>query len=396
MSLLIKNVRPWGKDSVDILIEDGFIARLEPNIQISNTPDSTIDAKNQLALPGLINAHAHLDKNLLGLPWHKNQVPGPRIRDFVDFERKFRQQNQISAETQSAKQIEASIKLGITHIRTHIDIDTEAGLKHFEGVMANKERYKHQMKLQTVAFPQSGMLIRPGTVELLEEAVKQGADCIGGLDPSIIDRDPVTHLDTIFDIADRHQVELDIHLHEPGELGAFSVELIIERCKTLSLQGKVTISHCFCLGQIDEGHLNSLIDGLLENQIAVMSLGSGTGNFPPLKKLYEAGVTLCSGTDGIRDTWGPHNSPDMLNRVQMLAYRSGFRKDEDIEMLLDIVTHSSAKVMKDADYGLSVGKQADLVILPGDTPAHAVVEQGNQRLVIKKGVIVADRAQLII
>ena len=73
------------------------------------------------------------------------------------------------------------------------------------------------------------MLVRPGTVELLEAAVKLGAECIGGLDPSTIDRDPVRHLDTIFAIADRHGVEVDIHLHEPGTLGAFAVELIAER-----------------------------------------------------------------------------------------------------------------------------------------------------------------------
>lgn len=248
--------------------------------------------------------------------------------------------------------------------------------------------------MQTVAFPQSGMLIRPGTVELLEEAIKLGADCMGGLDPSVIDRDPVSHLDTIFNMASKHTVELDIHLHEPGELGAFSVELIIERCKALSLQGKIVISHCFCLGQIDNGYLHQLIDGLLEQDIAIMSLGSGTGHFPPLKKLYEAGVTLCSGTDGIRDTWGPHNSPDMLNRVQMLAYRSGFRKDEDIEMLLDIVTYGSAKVMKQDDYGLAPGKRADLLILPGDTPAQAVIEQPERLFVLKNGRVVATNGHL--
>lgn len=388
MTVLIKHLRPWGKETVDLLIEAGKISKLEPSL----TPPAqcqVIDGQNRLLLPGLINAHAHLDKNLLGLPWHKNQVPGPRIRDFVDFERNFRKEKNISAETQAAKQIEASIHLGITHIRTHIDIDTEAGLEHFEGVMRTKERYKDKMTLQTVAFPQSGMLIRSGTVQLLEEALKQGADCLGGLDPSSIDRDPVKHLDTLFALADRYNVELDIHLHEPGELGAFAVELIIERCKALSLQGNITLSHCFCLGQIDDRYLNHLIDGLLDTQIAVMSLGSGTSPFPPLKKLYEAGITLCTGTDGIRDTWGPHNSPDILNRVQVLAYRSGFRKDEDIEMLLDIATYSSAKVMKDGEYGLAVGKRADLVILPGDTPAQAVIEQASDRLVIKNGALVS-------
>ena len=321
--LLIKRVRPLGGAAVDVLIEDGLIRKLEPAITPPHSDVKVLDGNNQLLLPGLVNAHAHLDKTLLGLPWHPNQVPGPRIRDFVDFERAFRKENTLSAELQSAEQVEASIALGITHIRSHVDVDTEAGLKHFEGVLATEEKYQDRMTMQLVAFPQSGMLIRPGTVELLTEAVKLGADCIGGLDPSTVDRDPVEHLDIIFALAERHSVELDIHLHEPGVLGAFSVELIAERTQALGLQGKVTISHCFCLGQVGDAYLGTLIDRLVDNHIAVMSLGSGSSDFPPLKKLYEAGVLLCTGTDGVRDTWGPYNGVDMLERVKLLGYRSG-------------------------------------------------------------------------
>lgn len=394
-TLLLRNVRPLGKDAVDVLVEDGFIRRFEPAIPAPGPDVTVLDGGGQLLLPGLVNAHAHVDKTLLGLPWHKNRVPGPRIRDFVDFEREFRKKHNLSAEVQSAKQVEASLALGITHIRSHVDIDTEAGIKHFEGVLATKEKYRDRMTMQLVAFPQSGMLIRPGTVKLLEEALELGADCIGGLDPATVDRDPVEHLDTIFALAERHGVELDIHLHEPGVLGAFSVELIAERTRALGLQGKVTISHCFCLGQVDDAYLTTLIDLLVDNRIAVMSLGSGSSDFPPLKRLYEAGVLLCTGTDGVRDTWGPYNGVDMLERVKLLGYRSGFRKDEDIEMLLNIATYGGARVMKDEGYGLEVGKRADLVVLPGDTPAQAVIEQTPRSLVVKGGRLVAEEGALV-
>lgn len=393
-SLLIKNIRPIGKDAVDVLIEDELIQRLEPDITPPHPDTPVLEGNNQLLLLGLVNAHAHIDKTLLGLPWHKNQVPGTRIRDFVDFEREFRKENNLSAEVQSAKQIEASIALGITHIRSHVDIDTEAGLNHFEGVLATKEKYQDLITMQLVAFPQSGMLIRPGTVELLEEALKLNADCIGGLDPSTVDRDPVKHLDSVFALAERYGVEVDIHIHEPGMLGAFSVELIIERTKALGLQNNVTISHCFCLGQIDNAYLNKLIDDLIDTQITIMSLGSGGSAFPPLKKLYEAGVQLCTGTDGVRDTWGPYNSVDMLERVKLLGYRSNLRKDEDIKMLLDIATYGGAKVMKDEGYGLEPGKRADLLVLPGDTPAQAIIEQPPRTFVIKKGQLVAKEGEL--
>ena len=117
-------------------------------------------------------------------------------------------------------------------------------------------------------------------------------ECIGGLDPSTVDRDPVRHLDTIFGIAESYGVELDIHLHEPGMLGAFAVELIAERTRALGMQGRVTISHTFCLGMIDEVYLGQLIDLLLENRITIMSLGSGRGEFPPVRSLNQTNLPV--------------------------------------------------------------------------------------------------------
>lgn len=393
---LLRNVRPWGGATMDVLIQGGKIVQLAPSIP-TDPSLPVIDGQNQLLLPGLVNAHAHIDKNLFGLPWHPNQTPEPRrIRDYVDNERRLRRELQLSAQTQSAQEVRRALAAGVTHIRTHVDIDTEAGLQHFEGVLATQAEFRDSLTLQTVAFPQSGMLIRPGTVELLEEAVKLGADCIGGLDPSTVDRNPVRHLDTIFAIADRYGVEVDIHLHEPGTLGAFAVELIAERTNALGLQGRVTISHVFCLGMIDDAYLNQLIELLLENRINIMSLGSGASSFPPLKRLHDAGVTLCTGSDGVRDTWGPYNSFDMLDRVKFLGYRCNFRRDEEVEFLLGIATEGGAKVMGDPSYGLAVGCRADLVVVPGDTPTEAVINLPPRTYVFKAGKLVAERGKCLV
>lgn len=395
-SYLLRNVRPMGGAAVDVLLADGRIVEMAPTLT-PNATTTVLEGENQLLLPGLVNAHAHIDKNLLGLPWHKNQTPEPRrIRDYVDNERRLRRELKLSTHTQSAREVRAAVAAGVTHIRTHVDIDTDAGLDHFEGVLVTRAECKDALTMQLVAFPQSGMLVRAGTTDLLEEAVKLGADCIGGLDPSTVDRDPVRHLDFVFGVAERYGVEVDIHLHEPGTLGAFAVELIAERTRALGLQGRVTISHVFCLGMIEDAYLNRLIDLLLENRINIMSLGSGVSAFPPLQRLHAAGVTLCTGSDGVRDTWGPYNSFDMLDRVKFLGYRCGFRKDEEVEFLLSIATHGGAKVMGDAAYGLAVGCRADLVVVPGDTPTEAVINLPPRTYVFKAGRLVAAAGQCLV
>src|SRR5688572_28440558 len=167
-TLLIKNVRPMGGTTVDVFIKNGFIQQMDPAITPVDEATHILDGQNQLVLPGLVDAHAHVDKNLLGLPWHKNQVPGTRIRDYVDNERRLRRELNLSTRTQSAHQARAAVAAGTSHIRTLVDIDTEAGLSHFEGVMGTREEFEVALIMQLVAFPQSGMLVRPGTVELLE------------------------------------------------------------------------------------------------------------------------------------------------------------------------------------------------------------------------------------
>lgn len=257
-------------------------------------------------------------------------------------------------------------------------------------MLETRAEFKDYVSLQLVTFPQGGLLTRPGALESMESAIQKGADCVGGIDPSTIDRDPVRHLDTVFGLAGRYGVEIDIHLHEPGMLGGFAMELICERTKALGLQGRVTISHAFCLGMIEDSYLGKLIDLFLENRITIMSAGSGGTPLPPLKRLIDAGVSLCTGTDGVRDLWSPYNSVDMLDRVKMLGYRNRMRNDEDIEILLEIASNRGAKIMGDLDHGVSVGKQADLIVMPGDTPTQAVIDQPLRTFVFKRGKLVAE------
>ena len=394
--LLLKNVRPLEKDVVDILVVDGSIRKVGKSTSPPSADMTVIEGENRILIPGFVDAHSHLDKTLWGLPWHRNQA-GPRLIDKIENERRVRRELNLSAEKQATNQIRQAIRMGTTHIRTHVDVDTEIGLKNLEGIIAAREKFKDLITLQIVAFPQSGLLIRPGTIELLDEAIKAGAELIGGIDPSTIDRDPVRHIDTVFDMAARHGIGVDIHIHEPSTLGAFSIELVAERTKALGLQGKVNISHAFCLGMIDDTYLSQLIDLLLENRISIMTHAPMPRPFfPPVKRLREAGVALCSGSDGIRDTWAPYGNADMLERAMFLSWRSGFNKDEDLELALDITTFGGAKVLGANGYGLEVGCHADFVLLQGETRAEAIVTRAPRKYVVKNGRIVARDGECLI
>jgi len=395
-TFLIKNVRPMGGSSTDVLVREGVIQQIAPNITDPEGDIIIYEGHDNLLLPGLVNAHAHVDKNLLGVPWHRNEVPATGIEDMISYSRTVWKKLGLSSRVQSIRQVRASIAVGITHIRSHVDVQPELGAQHFEDVLKTREEYKDAIKIQLVAFPQLGILSTPGTLDMMEEALRQGVECVGGIDPSSRDRDPAGSLDAIFDLANRFDKEIDIHLHEPGPLGAFSVELIAERTRALGMQGRVTISHAFCLGMVNDTYLSKLIGLLLDNHITIQSAGTGGTPLPPIKKLVEAGVSVCIGTDGVRDIWSGLNSVDMLDRIKMLGYRCRFKRDDDFEMLLGLATTGGARVMGDQNYGFEEGKHADFIVLPGGHPKEVIVDQPKRTYVFKQGKLVAADGECLI
>jgi cytosine/adenosine deaminase-related metal-dependent hydrolase len=396
-SWVIRNVRAMGEpEAVDIVVREGRIDAIGPDAGAGIADLETIDGGGRLAFPGLVDAHTHMDKTLMGLGWHRHDV-GPSLLDMIENERRLRREEGIDSHRQSMRHARAAIATGTTYIRTHVDIDTEIGLKGFDGVKKTQAELADALTMQVVAFPQSGMLVRPGTVELLEDALRNGAEVMGGLDPSTIDRDPVRHLDTVVGLAEKHDVDVDVHLHEPGELGAFSIELIAERTKALGYQGRVVISHAFALGGVDDARLGRLVELLLENDIAIMTHGPGGHRaIPNIKDLATRGVRLCTGNDGIRDSWGPLNTPDMLERVYIVIYRNNLRRDDDIENVIRVATEGGANVMKAAGYGLREGADADLMLVDGETHVEAVISRPARRLVMKRGRVVARDGEALV
>ncbi len=390
--LLITNARPMGGANADILIKYGRIAAIGSDIVAEGL--AVEDAGGRIAIPGLVDAHTHLDKSLLGYPWYKNEV-GPRLIDKIDNERKVKREYGLDAHVQSMRQSLQSVGYGTTLIRTHVDIDTDQGLAALEGVMETRRQLDGVVEIEIVAFPQSGLMRRPGTAELLDQAMTMGADLVGGLDPCGMDRDPKAHLDTVFAIAEKHGKGIDIHLHELGELGAFSMEMIFERIRAMGMQGKVAVSHAFCLALPDWNISQALIDTCAELDVPILTTAPPSREIPSLKRLHSAGVRFGAGVDGFRDTWGPYGNGDMLERAMLLGMKNNLRRDDEIVMALDVCSTGGAAAMDRPAHALEVGGRGDVVLVEGESVGEAIVTHQPRKLVVTAGNIVAlDGASL--
>jgi cytosine/adenosine deaminase-related metal-dependent hydrolase len=400
-SMLIRDVRPWGAEPVDLVIEDGVIAGIRAHDPADASP-ADVDGRGRLALPSFSDVHVHLDSTRIGLPFRPHTgapgVWGMMMNDRANWRDTDVPHAQIVAGT-----LERMIAHGTTRVRSFAQVDVDCRLEKFESVVAAKDRFRDHADVQIMVFPQAGILLEEGTPAVLEDALREGADVMGGIDPCQLDRDPVRHLDVVFGLAEKYQVDVDIHLHEPSHLAVFSTELIMERIRALGMRGRVTLSHAYELGGVSEAANRRLIEQLAELDVSITTVAPPAPRQLPLVGLIEAGVRVGLGEDGQRDYWSPYGNCDLLDRTWQLAFTNGYRRDELVELSLAVATLGGASIMDRAVArvgigdrpGVGVGDRADLVLVDGETPTSAVMDRSHDRTVIHDGRVVADALEVV-
>lgn len=388
----LTNVRPWGSEPVDIVMSGAVIEAVVPAGRVSGDGER-IDGGGLLALPGFINAHAHVDKSWWGQPW----VPyggEATTRGRIAHERARRDGLGIPNVASTTAVLREFLRHGTTAVRSHVDVDLGVGLRGIETVREAVDRLDGAVDVEIVAFPQDGVVRRPGVLDLLDRAASAGATSIGGIDPASIDRDPVAQLDGLFAVAERRGVGLDIHLHDGGELGAFQFELIIDRARRSGMHGRVTISHGFALGELPASRQRDLLDGCAETGIAWTTVAP-PGTAPlPWRGMRERGVPLGLGTDGIRDLWSPFGDGDLLRVALGFARLHGLRADADLVHAVELASTRAAGFVRRGVHDLVAGARADIVLVDAENTQDALVRAPRRRLVISGGRVVVRDGEL--
>ncbi|MFI6417498.1 amidohydrolase family protein [Streptomyces sp. NPDC050842] len=390
-AVVFRNVRPFGAaKATDLVVVDGRIA---------NGPAprgaKVVEGGGRIALPSLVDAHIHPDKTTWGGSWVSRR-PASGIADYVaqDVEL-FKAQRRPVAERAYGLMSHA-VTRGTRAMRAHADVAPAYGLAGVEGVAEARERLRHSLDVQIVAFPQHGVIRTPGTAALLERAAREGTiDMIGGIDPIGFDQALDAQLDVVFGIADRHGVGVDIHLHDQGEKGLKAMRGIIDRTRALSLAGKVTVSHVFCLPGLSDRELGSLATDLGAQDIALTTVAPSDSLVLPIARLREHGVRVGLGSDGVRDSWSPFGNADMLHRAQLLGWVRDVRLDEELEDCYRVAAHGGADVMGLAHADLTPGAPADFVLVRGECLPQVVVDMPQRDMVVHGGAVVARNGEFL-
>jgi len=390
--LLLLNARlADGRRGAHLVVRDGRIAAIRDGAApVPDARTTVFDLAGDLVLPGLVDGHMHLDKTLMGLPWTPHAAEPFRMSR-IETDQRLLPGLPLSTAARAGHLIRRCVAFGTAHIRTHADITPALGLGALHGVLAARQAHAGAVTVQVVAFPQAGVMRHGPKVvaDLLDAAVREGADLVGGIDPCEVDRDPKGQLDVVFGVAARRGVGIDIHLHEPGELGLFSLQEICARTEAEGMQGRVTVSHGFCLGGVTESKQQAAAERMAAAGVALVSHGAGSATLPPLMLLRRAGVRGFCGNDDVRDTWSPYGTGDMLERASVVGWRVDLRHDALLHELFEMVSATGAAALGVAEYGVAPGRPATFFTLPAENVPEAIGAHPPRRLVFPGGRLVA-------
>lgn len=402
MDTIIRNARLRGnKETTDIGIKDGIIKVIAPSINIK--AETEIDAGGNLVTPTFIDPHIHLDKILISEVVRDN-VSGTLTEAIEIIWEKKRNYTIEDIINRANRVIEWAVKNGTTKLRTHVDVDTIGKLIPTEAMLKVKEMNKNLVDLQIVAFPQEGIIQDPGTKELMDEAMKMGADVVGGMPYNEMTYDDSkAHIDFCFELAKKYDADIDMHVDETDDDTARTLEYYAAKTIKEGWEGRVTACHTCALAAYNPYYAAKVISLVKKAQMNMITnpatnlMLQGRLDQQPIrrgitrvKELLAAGVNVAYGQDCIKDTFYPtFGQADLLEVGQLLAHAAHLSMPHEVEKVFDMPTINSAKILRIEDYGIEVGKSADFNIIAAPTVQEALRTRADRLYVFRKGKIVA-------
>jgi cytosine deaminase len=401
MDLVIRNARLRGeKELVDIAVTKGRIEAVGP--RLAGTPREDIDAGGCLVSPGFVNLHLHADKSLLGERMRPN-VSGT-LPEAIEITNEFKRTYEPEEVGRRAGRVlEAGVQNGTSFFRLFADVGTIGGLRAAQGLLLARERFQGLCRVQVVAFPQEGILRDPGAADLLEEAVKQGCDIVGGIPwYEYTDADAREHIDVCFRLAKRHDLDIHMLVDDTDDPNSRSLEYLAWKTMREGWQGRVTASHCGAMAAYNDVYAAKVIDmvataGITISVNAHINLVCSARidreprrrGIARVKELLARGVNVISSQDDVNDPYYPFGKPDQLEVALMMAHTAQLTLPHELEQVFDMVTTNAARAARLDDYGIAPGRRADLVVIDAPSVHEALRTQPPRRHVLKDGQEVA-------
>ncbi|MCT7970901.1 cytosine deaminase [Laspinema olomoucense] len=399
--LILRDCRLLTGERVDIQVEQGRVAAIAPHL--SGEAPRELNVQGNLVSPPFVESHIHLDSaltageprfNQSGTLFEGIQIWGERKPKLT---REDVKQRAIATLKQLASQ-------GVLFVRTHVDVSTP-DLTALQAMLEVRENFQDFLTLQVVAFPQDGIYGAVQTEELLEEALKQGADVVGGIPHYELTReDGVRSVHRIFELAEQYDRLIDIHCDEIDDDQSRFLEVVAACAIRSGLGERVTASHTTAFGSYNNAYAHKLMGFLRRSQINFVAnplinitLQGRTDTYPKrrgitrVKELWENGLNVSLGQDCIQDPWYSLGTGNMLDVAYMALHVCQMTGLDEINACYDMVTTHGAKTLQiEQDYGIEIGKAANLIIWEAENKFEVLRRRPPVRYVIARGRLLAQ------
>ena len=401
--MLLKNVHVDNHEEVvDVRILNGKFSEIKANLA-PHDGEEVIDGKENLLLPPFVDSHVHLDATLTaGQPeWNETGTLFDGIRIWSERKQDLTKED---VKSRAKKTLLNMVGHGIQHVRSHVDV-TDPHLIAARALLELREELKDQIDLQLVAFPQEGSLSYPHGRELMEQAVKEGLDVVGGIPHFEFTTEygwQSVHF--LMALADKYDRLVDVHCDEIDDPASRNLEVLATEAYERGMRDRVTASHTTAMGSYNDAYTYKLFRLLkmsdinfVSNPLVNVHLGGRFDTYPKrrgvtrIKELTGAGINVSFGEDDIQDPWNPLGDGNMLDAVTMGVYIAHLMGYHQLQDAFNYVTYNGAKTLHISDnYGIEVGKPANCILLNAHDFYNALNKHVEVLYNIRHGKVLAE------
>lgn len=396
-------LRGQGDDLFDITVNQGHIAAIAPAAAEPAAAGTVIDAAGGLVTESFANPHLHLCKvytlarmDEAALRDYHGQQMG-KAMTAIELAAAVKEQYDEQWILENVRQaLREATHYGNTHIRAFADVDNKARLEGVKALLRAREEFRGVVALQVVAFAQDGIVREPGAAELLREAMRLGADVVGGI-PWIeyTDADTAEHVRTVFDIAQEFDADVSMLVDDAGDPGLRSLELMAVEAMRRGWQGRVLAHHARAMALYPQPYFQKVAALLKQARLGVVSDPHTGPLHARVQELLAEGVLVCLGQDDISDAYYPYGRNNMLEVAFLASHLLWMTTAAGMETLYDMVTTRAAAAMGLHDFILRPGAPAHLVVLDAPNVLEALRHHAAPAHVISHGRVVdVQRCQL--
>ena len=375
------------EDASEILVEDGVFTDFGKDL---GDADQIIDLEGSLIIPPYVDSHLHLDYYMVGRTDKAKNESGT-LFEAIDIWNDFKKG---TTKEEMKERIRAAVlecaSHGTQYIRAQTDC-TDPNLTGIRAALEVRDELKDKITIQVVAFPQNGMYSykeagKTGR-DLVEEALKLGADVVGGIPHNEWSRElGEKSIKEIVRLALEYDKLVDVHCDETDDPMARFVETLNAEALIHNIGKRVTASHTCSFGSADNAYAFRMMGLFRKSKMNFVALPTENAylqarldTYPKrrgltrVREFVDNDINVCFAQDSIVDLWYPAGNGNLMNILDNGIHMAQLMKEEDFDKNLDLVTINGAKAMNlEETYGLDLGKPANFIVLDADSPYEAI------------------------